>query len=182
MLLGGDEIGRTQGGNNNAYCQDNEISRYDWEHADLDLLAFTRQLIAFRQRHPVFRRRGWFKGRPIKGTGVVDIAWFKPDGLEMTEQDWSDWCAKSFSVFLNGDAVGSRDDDGRKVRDHSFLLLSNAHTDAVTFTLPSIGSGRAWMPELDTADPRGFVERATELPAGGAIDRPGLSLLVLCRR
>jgi isoamylase len=182
MLLGGDEIGRTQGGNNNAYCQDNEISWYDWEHADLDLLAFTRQLIAFRQRHPVFRRRGWFKGRPIKGTGVVDIAWFKPDGLEMTEQDWSEWFAKSFSVFLNGDAVGSRDDDGRKVRDHSFLLLSNAHTDAVTFTLPSIGSGRVWMPELDTADPRGFVERATELPAGGAIDRPGLSLLVLYRR
>jgi glycogen operon protein len=181
MLLGGDEIGRTQGGNNNAYCQDNPVSWYDWERADQALLEFTRQLIAFRHAHPVFRRRGWFKGRPIKGKRAVDIAWFKPDGLEMTEQDWSEWFAKSFSVFLNGDLLRTRDDAGRKIRDDSFLLLFNAHTDTVSFTLPDgVWSGR-WRVVIDTVEPTSFVTDVRDLLAGDEISRPGLSLLVLRR-
>jgi glycogen operon protein len=181
MLLGGDEIGRTQRGNNNAYCQDNEISWYDWDNSDTALLAFTRRLIAFRSQHPVFRRRRWFRGRPSNGRGSADIAWFKPDGVEMSEQDWTEWFAKSFAVFLNGHLLGDRDDDGRRMRDDSFLLLSNAHVDVVTFTLPELSWGRSWIPVIDTVDPDGFVERGSELGAGATTDRAGLSLLVLRR-
>jgi glycogen operon protein len=181
MLLGGDEIGRTQRGNNNAYCQDNETSWYDWDDADLELLDFTRQLIAFRQAHPVFRRRGWFKGRPIKGRGSADIAWFKPDGVEMTEQDWTEWFAKSFAVFLNGDALRSRDEQGRRVRDDSFLLLFNAHVEGVNFVLPDASWGRHWRPEIDTVVAGSFIPDASDLAASASIIRSGLSLLVLRR-
>ena len=181
MLLGGDEIGRTQGGNNNAYCHDDEISWYDWNQADEGLLAFTQRLTAFRRLHPVFRRRRWFKGRSNNNRPAVDIAWFKPDGIEMSEQDWAEWFAKSFAVFLNGDALGQRNDEGRRVRDDSFLLLFNAHTDVVTFTVAAASWGKRWSPVIDTADPDGFVEHAADLEAGSVTERPGLSLLVLQR-
>ena len=181
MLLGGDEIGRTQLGNNNAYCQDNEISWYDWDQADAGLLTFTRRLTAFRRLHPVFRRRRWFKGPSTTSRATADIAWFKPDGVEMSEQDWAEWFAKSFAVFLNGHALGQRDEDGRLVRDDSFLLLFNAHVDGVTFTVPEVSSGKRWSPIIDTADPEGFVEGAPDLEAGTATERPGLSLLVMQR-
>jgi glycogen operon protein len=181
MLLGGDEIGRTQLGNNNAYCQDNEISWYDWDSSDTALLAFTRRLTAFRSQHPVFRRRRWFRGRPSNGRGTADIAWFKPDGVEMSEQDWTEWFAKSFAAFLNGHLLGDRDDEGRRLRDDSFLLLSNAHVDVVTFTLPEPSWGNRWSPVIDTVHPDGFVEGAPELEAGTTTDRAGLSLLVLRR-
>jgi glycogen operon protein len=105
MLLAGDELGRTQRGNNNAYCQDNEISWVNWAAADEDLLAFTRKLIQLRKNHPVFCRRRWFQGLPIKGSGVEDIAWFLPEGTEMTEENWSHDFAKSLAVFLNGKAL-----------------------------------------------------------------------------
>src|SRR5688572_30684141 len=121
MLLGGDEIGRTQGGNNNGYCQDNEISWFDWENADQMMLAYTRWLIGFRRDHPVFRRRRFFEGRPIKG--VPDIGWFAPDGSEMSQDDWDKGFAKSLGVFLNGDAIASVDDQGEPVSDDSFLIL-----------------------------------------------------------
>ena len=103
MLLGGDEIGRTQQGNNNAYCQDNEISWFDWAHADPSLLQFTRGVIRLRQRHPVFCRRRWFQGRPIHGKGVSDIAWFKPDGTRCPRRTGAPGFAKSLGVFLNGE-------------------------------------------------------------------------------
>ena len=180
MLLGGDEIGRSQGGNNNAYCQDNETSWYDWDNADTALLEFTRRLIAFRHAHPAFRRQGWFAGRSIKGK-AADVAWFKPDGLEMTEQDWAEWFAKSFAVFLNGDALRSRDEDGRRMRDESFLLLFNAHVDPVTFVLPDASWGRRWTAEIDTVELGGFVARPVDLAASTSIERSGLSLLVLRR-
>ena len=178
MILGGDEIGRTQHGNNNAYCQDSPLSWYDWEHPDTNLLEFTRRLIAFRQRHPVFRRRGWFKGRPIHGRRVVDIAWFKPDGEQMSEQDWTEWFAKSFAVFLNGDALPERDDEGHRMRDESFLLLFNAHTEPVSFTLPNGPWGTNWTVELDTTTDEPFGD-ATVFAAGTVTERAGLSLLVL---
>ena len=181
MILGGDEIGRTQQGNNNSYCQDNEISWFDWENADRGLLDFTRRLVAFWREHPTFRRRGWFKGRPIRGGDTKDAAWFRPDGNEMSEQDWSEWFAKSFMLFLDGAALRARDERGRPVGDDTFLLLFNAHVDSVTFTLPGDPWGGTWIPVLDTALEEGFHEGASELPGGTPLDLAGLSLQVLRR-
>jgi len=179
MLLAGDEIGRTQGGNNNAYCQDNEISWLDWEHVDQEVLEFTRRVIAFRTDHPVFHRRGWFKGRPIRGKGVTDIAWFKPDGSNMSDEDWGQWFAKSFGVFLFGDGLLSRDERGRPEHDASFLFLTNAHTDVVPFTLPGGPFGARWVVEIDTVDAHIPETPSVTHDAGAKLDRPGLSLLVL---
>ncbi|HLI43006.1 MAG TPA: glycogen debranching protein GlgX [Acidimicrobiales bacterium] len=139
MLLGGDEISRSQGGNNNAYCQDNELSWYDWEHADEALLAFTRTLIAFRREHPVFHRRRFFRGRAIRGT--LDLGWFRPDGAEMTDDDWVSGSARAICVYLNGDAIDYRDARGQPVSDGSFTLLFNAYDHPVTWQLPAqVGS------------------------------------------
>ncbi len=179
MIVGGDEIARTQQGNNNAYCQDNEISWFDWEHADGDLLAFTKRAIAFRREHPAFRRRRWFKGRPIRGKGASDVAWFKPDAAQMSDEDWNEWFAKSFAMFLNGDGLAP-DERGRRVTDTSFLLLFNAHTEAVTFTLPGKPFGTRWRPALDTAAASDAAP-GDALGEGAQIERPGLSLLVLER-
>jgi isoamylase len=150
MLLGGDELGRTQRGNNNAYCQDNEISWFDWEHVDRDLMEFTRGLIALQRDHPVFRRRRWFKGKPARGSSLGDIAWLRPDGGEMTDQDWQVDHAKSFAVFLNGGALGERDDDGTLVRDDRFLLMFNAHYEPITFTTPAESFAPTWSVVVDT--------------------------------
>jgi len=178
MILGGDELGRTHQGNNNAYCQDNEISWFDWEHADKNLIEFTRRVIAFRQEHPAFRRRRWFKGRPIRGKGATDLAWFKPEGSEMSDADWSEWFAKSFAAFLNGEGLAP-DERGRRVTDASFLLLFNAHVDTVAFTLPGAPWGSRWQPVLDTADDGQTAGDPVE--AGTELQRIGLSLLVLQR-
>jgi glycogen operon protein len=148
MLLGGDELGRTQNGNNNGYCQDNEISWIDWASIDESLLAFTQWVIAFRRDHPVFRRRRWFHGRPIRGT--VDIGWFKPDGQSMTDEDWDASHARSLGAFLNGKAIQTPDDRGRSMVDDSFLLLFNAHTEGVEWAIPA-EYGKAWRLVLDTA-------------------------------
>ncbi|HEX5109792.1 MAG TPA: glycogen debranching protein GlgX [Vicinamibacterales bacterium] len=152
MLLGGDEIGRTQHGNNNAYCQDNPTSWFDWEHVDHDLLAFTRRLIHLQAAHPVFRRRRWFKGRSVRGAGFGDIAWFRPDGVEMSDQDWQEEHARSFAVFLNGDALREVDDTGQSIGDDSFILLFNAHHEPLPFTLPPAAFGTNWRTIIDTAD------------------------------
>ncbi len=147
MLLAGDELGRTQKGNNNAYCQDNELSWVDWTSIDGSLLAFTRWLIAFRRDHPAFRRRRFFQGRPIRGT--VDIGWFKPDGEAMTDDDWDVGYARSLGVFLNGRAIQGQDEHGRPITDDSFILLFNAHTGGVRWTIPA-DYGAAWRLVLDT--------------------------------
>jgi glycogen operon protein len=149
MLLGGDEIGRTQGGNNNAYCQDNEVSWFDWEDQDQILLGFTRWLLAFRRDHPVFRRRDFFAGRPI--SGVPDIGWFAPDGSEMSQEDWDKGFAKSLGVFLNGDAIPGVDPQGRPVTDDTFIVLFNAHYEPLEFVPPE-RFGSEWSVVLDTAD------------------------------
>jgi glycogen operon protein len=147
MLVGGDELGRTQRGNNNAYCQDNELSWVDWSSIDESLLAFTRWVIAFRRDHPAFRRRRFFQGRPIRGT--LDIGWFKPDGKSMTDQDWNVGYARSLGVFLNGKAIQGHDERGRPITDDSFILLFNAHTAGVRWTIPE-DYGQAWRLILDT--------------------------------
>jgi len=159
MLLGGDEMGRTQHGNNNAYCQDNEISWYDWEHIDTDLLDWTRSLIALRREHPVFRRRRFFQGRTVRGSlsdGVLpDIAWFRPDGQEMTDADWSVGHARSLAVFFNGDALSDADVHGRPVYDDSFFLLFNSGDQELDFVLPPARWGvSSWTVVVDTSADR----------------------------
>ena len=153
MLLAGDELGRTQRGNNNAYCQDNEISWVDWENADEDMLEWTRRLIDMRRRHRVFRRRRWFQGRPIHGSGVTDIGWFRPDGTEMDDEDWRVGFAKSLGLFLNGERIDSTDPRGDPVVDDSFYILFNAHHDRLDFTTPGEEWGKRWLKILDTFDP-----------------------------
>jgi glycogen operon protein len=179
MILGGDEIGRTQQGNNNAYCQDDALSWYDWANADATLLAFTQALIAFRKTHRVFRRRTFFQGRPIHGTGVSDVAWFTPSGDEMQDHDWAEGFAKSLGIFLNGDAleVGRR---GEEYSDESFLMLFNAHHEPVTFTVPPSRWGDAWQTEIDTT---GWTVEAdqTAVKPGDAVDVEARSVLLLCR-
>jgi len=185
MLLGGDELGRTQQGNNNAYCHDSELTWFDWTTADRDFLAFAQHLISFYRAHPVFRRRRWFQGRPIRGSLVRDIVWFRPDGKEMSEQDWNTSFARALGVFLNGRAIPSPDRRGRRILDDSFLLLFNAHYEALEFVLPGshLGSrwiGRRWVKALDTADPIAPVDDRTFSPRSKIrlIDR---SMLVLRR-
>jgi glycogen operon protein len=151
MLLAGDEIGRTQGGNNNAYCQDNEISWVDWEQADSDLLEFVLALSSLRREHPVFRRRRFFRGQPAGRPGLPGMAWFTPSGSEMGNQQGSTPHAHALAVFLNGDALTEPGPRGEPLRDDSFLLLFNPSPDAVSFTIPEPSYGSAWEIVVDTA-------------------------------
>ncbi len=185
MIGGGDEIGRTQQGNNNAYCQDNEVSWYDWEHADQGLLGFTRDLIRLRSAHPVFCRRRWFQGRAIRGGDVADIGWFTPGGTEMSEEDWQTGYAKSLGVFLNGDAMQTIDEHGQRVTDDSFYVMFNAHSEPVEFVLPESKWGGRWTLTLDTSTLPDGVEvddTGRELGAGEHLHVQGWSLVLLrCR-
>jgi glycogen operon protein len=184
MLLGGDEIGRTQGGNNNAYCQDNEISWYDWEHADAGLLEFTRRLIQFTHRHPVFSRRRWFQGRSIHGSDVSDIGWFTPAGTEMSEENWGAGFAKSLGVFLNGRAIPTPNERGEQIVDDSFYIMFNAHHEPVEFSFPEAKWGSRWTQVLDTcADEDRLNEQDTgaTLAAGERVDVQAWSLRVMRR-
>lgn len=156
MLLAGDELSRTQQGNNNAYCQDNQISWLNWKEADKELLGFTQKLIHFVKKHPVFGRRRWFQGLPIKGVGVVDIAWFLPEGEEMDDEHWNHDYAKSLAVFLNGHGVHSPGPKGEQILDDNFYVIFNAHHDALTYTLPPEKFGKEWRKVIDTTI--GFVE------------------------
>jgi glycogen operon protein len=151
MLLAGDEIGRTQQGNNNAYCQDNPISWIDWtiDEARARLAELTRRIIAIRRAHPLFRRRHFFQGRALHGRGT-DIAWLKPDGTEMTVEEWEHDFARCLGVYLAGNQLGEVDARGRPVADEDFLLLFNAHHDGIAFTLPEFGAA-AWRAIFDTA-------------------------------
>jgi glycogen operon protein len=155
MLLGGDELQRTQGGNNNAWCQDNEISWYDWElGAEQEAhLAFTRRLIRLRAEHPVFRRDWFFEGRDTSGSGVPDVWWFRPDGRRMTQADWRRRDGLTLGVFLNGREVRRLTPQGERLEDDSFLLLFNAADEGIVFTLPPRRFGRRWTLELSTFDP-----------------------------
>ncbi|MFI6927416.1 glycogen debranching protein GlgX [Nonomuraea spiralis] len=152
MLSHGDEIGRTQRGNNNAYCQDNELAWIDWSmlHAESDLLAFVRTLSKLRREHPVFQRRRFFHGRHSEN-GTRDLVWLTPGGKEMTAGDWHTGYAKSLMVYLNGEAITEPGPRGERIVDDSFLLLVNAHHENLSFTLPGPEFGAEWLPVLDTA-------------------------------
>lgn len=152
MLVAGDEMGRTQGGNNNAYCQDNEISWVNWENADKELLEFTQKLIHFRREHPNFRRRRWFQGQPAKGQQLEDIAWFLPEGDEMSEENWSHDFAKSLAVFLNGKGIHSLGAKGERIVDDSYYVIFNAFHEAIDYKLPAEKFGKKWKVVLNTAD------------------------------
>jgi isoamylase len=177
MLLGGDEFGRTQRGNNNAYCQDNEISWYDWASADPDLLAFCRSLIRFRTDHPVFRRRGWFQGRPLHGSKYDDIAWFTVDGQPMAHEHWAQAYARSLGVYLNGAAIPHPNARGDPVTDDDFYIMVNAHHEPLPFALPSAEWGRTWLREFDTAI--GWPETEETLGPGDPIRVAARSIVVL---
>jgi isoamylase len=151
MILSGDELGNSQYGNNNAYCQDNEISWIKWSEKDESLISFVRQLIWFRKSHPAFSRRRWFQEQPIRGIGVEDIAWFTPDGNEMKDEQWNEGYAKSLGLYLNGLGLRCLDDKGRKLTDKDFYLLFNAHHEALEFTLPPEKFGNKWFKVLDTS-------------------------------
>ena len=181
MLLGGDELGRTQGGNNNAYCQDNEISWFDWEldERQQHLQAFTRRLIEFRARHPVFRRADFLTGEERLGSGSPDVWWFRPDGRKMTQRNWQDG-SQTLGVFLNGAEIPTLSAQGAPVIDDSFLILFNAQPEDVVFTLPAVAYGRRWAHELSTAEPD--IEPGSELyPARGIVAVENRSLVVLRR-
>ena len=156
MLCHGDELGRTQRGNNNGYCQDNELTWTDWSHVDVDLLAFTRRVAELRRAHPIFRRRRFFDGRPVRrrGTeGLPDIEWFTPDGAEMTEEDWDSGFGRAIAVYLNGQGIPTTDVRGQRVVDDSFLLCFSAHDEPIDFRVPSAEYAAAWEVVLDTLRP-----------------------------
>jgi isoamylase len=177
MLLGGDEFGRSQNGNNNAWCQDNELSWFRWSEADEGLTDFVRRLIRLRQEHPVFRRRTFLTGGERKGSGLPDAWWFRPDGRRMTQKDWQRPDAHTLGVFLNGAEIPERGPEGGDIEDASFLLLFNAYGEPITFTLPTRRFGARWHVELATSN---------DLPDGPCPARSEVTLegrsLVLFRR
>ncbi len=186
MLAHGDELGRTQGGNNNVYCQDNEIAWVDWELSDYDksLLEFTQQAIALRNDHPTFRRRRFFQGAAQRGgaSEIGDIIWYSSDGSPMSEDDWSNGYARTLMVFLNGAQILTPDSAGRKVSDDHFLLLFNAHHEDVDFVVPQDVADATWGVALRTAPLSEQDAAALEIESyesGDKISLPARSMLVL---
>jgi isoamylase len=182
MIAHGDELGRTQQGNNNVYCQDSELSWIDWAQADTDLKEFTCTVAGLRANHPVFRRRRFFSGRAVRqrgGGGLADIAWFAPDGSEMSDEDWESGFAKSIAVYLNGNGIPDLDARGQRVTDDSFVLCFNAHHEPIEFTLPAEEFGPAWFPVVNTgADPADESE-PKPLTAATTVTVEARSVLVL---
>ena len=183
MLLAGDELGRTQRGNNNAYCQDSEVSWVDWGLAASRAapLEFACELAAFRREHPIFRRRRFFRGHPDDGDSPADIAWLTPSGREMSGQDWDTPYARAMMVFLNGDAITEPGPRGEPVRDDTFLILFSAHHEPVTFTLPGPKFGGRWAVTFDTAVGQAGEASGSRYRAGGRIVLAGHSMMVLRR-
>ena len=182
MLCGGDEIGRTQQGNNNAYCQDNEISWLDWELDDCrqDLLAYVQTLTTIRRERPLLRRHRFFEGRPLVPDGLKDIAWFRPEGPEMVDGDWSNPAYRAIAIRLAGDALKELDENGDPIEATSLLILLNAHEGEVTFSLPTVDRGSTittWQEVLNTDDPRGAGEALHA--EGDAVVVPGRTV-ILC--
>ncbi|MDQ7949660.1 MAG: glycogen debranching protein GlgX, partial [Pedobacter sp.] len=177
MLVAGDELGRTQQGNNNAYCQDNEISWVNWQNADQDLIKFTQYIIELRKKHAVFGRRKWFQGKPIKGTGVEDINWFLPEGTEMEDHNWNEDYAKSLAVFLSGHGVMGADAKGEKITDQNFYVIFNAHHEGLAYQLPIEKYGKNWQVIAQTGDEE--LNQGNQLNAKDRLEVPGRSVVLL---
>jgi isoamylase len=161
MLLGGDEFGRSQGGNNNAWCQDNELSWFDWDGVDEELQRFVREVIELRRREPVFRRKDFFVGE-TGSSGLADVMWLRPDGQEMSDEDWERDDAGALGVFLNGQEIPTHDRQGNPIEGRSFLMIFNAHHEPVQFTIPE-PLGQPWATVLDTASDAREVQRANDV-------------------
>jgi glycogen operon protein len=179
MIAHGDELGRTQDGNNNGYAQDNELTWVDWESADLPLVEFTAAVARLRRDHPTFRRSRFFDGRPVRsddGERVPDVVWLRPDGRRMEPEDWDSGFGLAIGVFLNGQGIREKDRRGRPVTDQNFLVYFNSGTDAVELALPDERHGHAWEVMIDTAG-----ERADggSLDPGASVPLEAHSLLVL---
>ncbi len=181
MISHGDELGRTQNGNNNGYCQDSALTWVDWASADTQLLDFTRKVAALRSEHPVFRRRRFFTGHPVRqldSTGLPDISWLRPDGSEMTEEDWDSGFGKSIAVYLNGKGIPDLDQRGHQVTDDSFVVCFNAHHEPIQFTLPPAEFGAGWRIVIDSATPdNGHGD--TTVPAAATISVEPRAVIVL---
>lgn len=177
MLLAGDEIGRSQQGNNNAYCQDNEINWIDWSKADQDLLEFTKTLIHLRREHAVFSRKNWFKGEPVKDNGIEDIAWFLPNGDPMTADNWQQDFARSVAIYLNGQGLHAVDSEGVKVIDDNFYLIFNAHQDTIDYKLPGQEYAKNWDVVIDTA--KYDQQHKSAYQPGDVVKVDGRSVIVL---
>ena len=187
MIVYGDELGRTQNGNNNGYCQDNELSWIDWSKADSGLVEFTKMVAELRAQHPVFRRRKFFDGGKDE-KGLPDVGWLRPDAAEMTEDDWSSGFSRAVTVFLNGDAIPELGPRGEHITDESFLMLLNASGDPIKFTLPAKRYGAGWSGRVDTSvvltsppEPAVAAATAPVLKAGRKITVPAHSMLILER-
>lgn len=184
MILAGDEVGRTQRGNNNTYCQDNELNWFDWDISWLpenrELLAFTQRLIQLRQQHPTFRRRHFFRG--IHGEGVRDILWFNPDGREIDDDEWTHDYARCLGLYLPGDGLGDWDERGHALEDDDFLLLFNAHHEEIPFVLPVLRENPVFEVLVDTALPQGQPTGGNQHPAEEPYPVLGRSLAVLRHR
>jgi len=182
MLLAGDELGRTQKGNNNAYCQDNDISWINWTKVDTQLFEFTKQLTELRSKHPVFRKRRWFQGNPLHGADVKDIAWFAPSGEEMTEEDWRASFARTLGMFLNGDEIPPSASSKDPLTDDSFLLILNSYWDKLKFTMPDFKFGLKWKAVLNTfIEPSFYDETSTIIEAGKILEVGDRSIVLLKR-
>jgi isoamylase len=183
MLLAGDEMGHTQNGNNNAYCQDNELSWIDWDEKaqDTDLIEFTSLVIGLRNNHPVFRRRKFFQGRSIKGADVKDIIWLLPDGQEMSDEGWNKGSAQCLGLFLAGDGLDEVDEHAEPIKDESFLVLLNANHEAVPFRLPTMQQEGSWLALVDTSREKGTGEKEGK-PGGEVYPLEARSMAILVAR
>ena len=185
MLLSGDEIGRTQQGNNNTYCQDNELSwlHWDWDDEAKDLLSFTQRLIEIRLSHPVLHRRTFFQGRRLHGSEVRDITWLRTDGERMTDAEWDAGWIQSLGMLLNGDAIDELDERGERIVDNTLLILLNAYHEPIPFTLPARWADKPWLVLIDTAHPLEEVDEEAEervvSASEGPIELEGRSMLLL---
>ncbi len=180
MLCGGDEFARTQTGNNNAYCQDNEISWLSWKHdaEQKQLLEFTKQLIHLRKGHPVFRRPKFFQGRRIRGSEIKDVMWFNPGGNEMSDEEWASPFVRCLGMLLSGDTIDVLDFEGHPIRDDTFLLLINAHYEAIPFVLPG-QEHIEWQMTLDTTDENGFLKEGKNFASGDDVEVQDRSTVLL---
>jgi glycogen operon protein len=181
MLLAGDEMGNSQAGNNNAYCQDSEVSWLPWPIADEAFAAYVRWLTAFRREHPVLRRRRWLTGGPVNGSGLPDAAWFNPAGAEMCADDWGRSDARTVGLFLNGEGISGADDQGRLIEDDTFLLLFSSSAQRQAFTLPPASWGTHWSKVLDTIDAMPGASASSVHPAGAVLNLEPRSTVVLQR-
>jgi glycogen operon protein len=180
MLCGGDEFARTQKGNNNAYCQDNEISWLSWEHTDeqKQLLEFTKQLIHLRKKHPVFRRPKFFQGRRIRGSEIKDVMWFNPGGNEMSDEEWASPFVRCLGMLLSGDTIDVLAFEGQPIRDDTFLLMINAHYETIPFVLPG-QEHIEWQMVLETTSEEGFVKEGKKFASGDDVEAQDRSAVLL---